>query len=205
MNKIVARVNNQRLKNWKENQVIYQINSNKIDIIENIHINGMKKIKINKIIDKFKDAEIINKIIIVKYKSNKSRYNLVMGLKWLMIAKELSKSINCVIINEEYNFKKFRQEIGLLGNYFKIPKDTEDIIELKNIVVPDSFENSHPHRYKINQYTKYFNKNKCLDKPVLVEKGIVNGQEYVKLVDQYIRYLIFKKKGIKNIPVRYIK
>ena len=128
-----------------------------------------------------------------------------MGLKWLMIAKELNKSINCIIVNDDYNYNKLIKEIGILGYYFKVPKETEDILKLKDITVPDIFRDSHPGKYKINQYTRYFNEHKCLDKPVLVKKGIVNGQEYIKLVDQYIRYLIFKQKGIKNIPVKYIK
>lgn len=205
MNKIVAKVNNKRLQLWKESQSICVIDSNRIDIVENIHKKGIKCIKIDKYIDIYKGKEIINKCIIVKYNINNDKYELVMGLKWLMIAKGLNKSINCIVVNNEYNYNKLIKEIGILGYYFKVPQETEDILKLKDITIPDSFKNSHPHRYKINQYTKYFDKYKCLDKPVLVEKGIVNGQEYIKLVDQYIRYLIFKKKGIKNIPVKYVK
>lgn len=205
MNKIVTKVNDQRLKQWRKNQAVCVIDSNRTDIIEDVHKNGMKNIKIDKFIDKFKDEEIINKSIIVKYNIYKDRYELIMGLKWLLIAKELNKPINCIIVSDMYTHKKFKEEIGILGYYFKVPKETDDVIKLEDIVVPNIFKDSHPRRYKINQYTRYFNEHKCLDKPVSVEKGIVNGQEYVKLVDQYIRYLIFKKKGIKNIPIKYIK
>ena len=206
MNKIVAKVNNERLKKWKENQAeICVIDSNRIDIVEDVHKNGIRYIKIDNIIDKFKDEEIINKNIIVKYNINNNKYELIMGLKWLMIAKELNKPINCIVVSDTYTHKKLFKEIGILGYYFKIPKETEDILKLKDITIPDSFKNSYPSKHKINQYTKYFNKYRCLDKPVSVEKGIVNGQEYIKLVDQYIRCLIFKKKGIKNIPVKYVK
>ena len=206
MNKLVAKVNNERLKKWKENQAeICVIDSNRIDIVEDVHKNGIRYIKIDKFINKFKDEEIINKSIIVKYNINTDRYELIMGLKWLLIAKELNKPINCIIIKDIYNSKKLKKEIGILGYYFKVPEGTDDVIKLEDIVVPNIFKDSHPRRYKINQYTRYFNEHKCLDKPVSVEKGIVNGQGYVKLVDQYIRYLIFKKKGIKNIPVKYVK
>lgn len=206
MNKIVAKVNNERLKKWKENQAeICVIDSNRIDIVENVHKNGIRYIKIDKFIDKFEDEEIINKNIIVKYNINNDKYELIMGLKWLMIAKELNKSINCIVVNDIYTHKKLIEEIGILGYYFQVPEGTDDIIKLEDIVIPNTFKDSHPRGYKINQYTRYFNKHKCLDKPILVEKGIVNGQEYIKLVDQYIRYLIFKNKGIKNIPVKYVK
>jgi len=205
MNKIVTKVNDQRLKQWRENQAICIIHSNKIDIVENLHIKGQQNIKIDKFIDKFKNEEIINKNIIVKYNTNTDRYELIMGLKWLMIAKELSKPINCIIVSDTYTHKKLFKEIGILGYCFQVPEGTDDILKLEDIVVSDTFKDSHPRGYKINQYTKYFNEHKCLDKPILVEKGIVNGQEYIKLVDQYIRYLIFKKKGIKNIPVKYMK
>lgn len=207
MNKIVAKVNNKRLQSWKESQSICIIDSNRIDIVENIHKRGIEHnhVKIDKYIDIYKDKETIDKSIMVKYNINTNRYELIMGLKWLMIAKELNKSINCIVISNNYNYNKLIKEIGILGYYFKVPQETEDILKLKDITVSDSFANSHPGRYKINQYTKYFNEYRCLDKPISVEKGLVNGQEYIKLVDQYIRYLIFKKRGIKNIPVKYVK
>lgn len=205
MNENIININNKRLSNWKATQVVQKINEDQIVIIESLHIKGIDRINLDKIIEKFKDKDIIDKKIVIRPINNNDRYALVMGLKWLLLARELKKSLTCIIVDTSYTHRKLVKEIGLLGYYFKVPNNTEDILNLRDIHISKSFKNTKPQKYKINKYRNYFNEHKCLDKPVVVQKKNVDGKEYMLLTDGYIRYLIFKKKGIVNIPVRYAK
>lgn len=202
MNMMVTNINNKRLSNWKATQVIQKINEDQIVIVEKLHIKGEDRINLNKTIERFKDKNIIDKKIVIK-SINNNKYALVMGLKWLLIARELKKPLTCIIVDASYTHRKLAKEIGLLGYYFKVPKHTEDILNLRDIRVPKFFKNSKPQKYKINKYKKYFEDHKCLDKPITIQKRDINGKEHILLTDGYIRYLIFKKKGIVNIPVKY--
>ena len=193
MNENVTNINNKRLSNWKATQVIQKINEDQIVIVEKLHIKGEDRINLNKTIERFKDKNIIDKKIVIK-SINNNKYALVMGLK---------KPLTCIIVDASYTHRKLAKEIGLLGYYFKVPKHTEDILNLRDIRVPKFFKNSKPQKYKINKYKKYFEDHKCLDKPITIQKRDINGKEHILLTDGYIRYLIFKKKGIVNIPVKY--
>ena len=204
MNENVININNKRLSNWKATQVVQKINEDQIVIVEELHIKGKGHISLTKVIEKFKDKDIIDKKIVIR-PINNDKYALVMGLKWLLLARELKKPLTCIIINSNYTHRKLVKEIGLLGYYFKVPNNTEDILNLRDISVPRIFKNSKPKEYKINKYKRYFKEHKCLDKPITVQKNSDNSKEYMLLTDGYIRYLIFKKKGIMNIPVRYKK
>ena len=204
MNGNVTNINNKRLSNWKATQVVQKINEDQIVIVEELHIRGKDRINLNKTIERFKDKNIIDKKIVIK-SINNNKYALVMGLKWLLIARELKKPLTCIIVDASYTHRKLIEEIGLLGYYFKVPKHTEDILNLRDIRVPRIFKKSKPKEYKINKYKRYFKEHKCLDKPITVQKNSDNGKKYILLTDGYIRYLIFKRKGIVNIPVRYAK
>ncbi|MFC0903743.1 hypothetical protein ACFHWD_03445 [Clostridium sp. MT-14] len=204
MNMTVININNKRLLNWKSTQVVQKINEEQIVIVEELHIKGKGHISLTKVIEKFKDKDIIDKRIVIR-PINNDKYALVMGLKWLLLARELKKPLTCIIVDTSYTHRKLVKEIGLLGYYFKVPNNTEDILNLRDIHISKSFKNTKPQKYKINKYRNYFNEHKCLDKPVVVQKKNVDGKEYMLLTDGYIRYLIFKKKGIVNIPVRYAK
>lgn len=204
MNKIVSKVNNERLLKWKENQEIITLNPNQVIISEDIHIKA-KGIKFDKEIKKYQDKDLIDKRIVIRpievNENNLDRqYTLVMGLKGLVVAKALNKSITCIVVDRDIDFKQFKSKIGMLGNYFKVPEGTENILNINDIEIPVDFLNSHPSKWKFEKYKKDYLKNKCLDKPITIKK---NSNNKLELSDGYIRYLIFKKMSIKNIPVKY--
>ncbi len=65
-------------------------------------------------------------------------------------------------------------------------------INISEIVIPDSLLNSSPRQKKIDYAMRYFKQHKELDKPVVIQDGV--------LVDNYIRYLVAKKVGLSEIP-----
>lgn len=66
------------------------------------------------------------------------------------------------------------------------------VININEIVIPDSLLNSTPRQKKIDYAMQYFEKHNELDKPVVIQDGI--------LVDNYIRYLVAKKVGLIEVP-----
>lgn len=67
-----------------------------------------------------------------------------------------------------------------------------NLIDIDSIVIPSKFKQSKPSVKKLNQARLYFNRFKCLDKPISLFGN--------KLVDGYIRYLVAKENGLKQIP-----
>jgi len=206
MNKIVSKVNNERLLKWKEDKKIVTLNPNQITISEEIHIKA-SNLKFDKEVKRYQDKDLLDKKIIVRPididENNSDRqFTLVMGLRGLVVAKALNKSITCIIVDNDIDFKQFKSKIGMLGNYFKVPEGTEDILNINDIEIPVEFSNSHPSRWKFKKYKEDYLKNKCLDKPITVKKNNNTNNKF-KLNNGYIRYLIFKTMGIKNVPVKY--
>lgn len=66
------------------------------------------------------------------------------------------------------------------------------VINIDEIVVPDSLLNSLPKQKKIDYVRNYYEQHNNLDKPVVIQNGI--------LVDNYIRYLVAKEVGMTEIP-----
>ena len=50
------------------------------------------------------------------------------------------------------------------------PPDTEEIINIDSIVVPDEFRHSYPSPKKIIEYTKRFEQNGMVDKAITISK-----------------------------------
>lgn len=57
------------------------------------------------------------------------------------------------------------------------PPDTEEVINIDSIVVPDEFRHSYPSPKKIIEYTKRFEQNGMVDKAIVVRKEIVFDKE----------------------------
>lgn len=85
------------------------------------------------------------------------------------------------------------------------PPDTEEVINIDSIVVPDEFRHSYPSPKKVIEYTKRFEQNGMVDKAIVVRKEIVFDKEKYILTDGYIRWLILKQSGIDEVPVRFEK
>ena len=70
-------------------------------------------------------------------------------------------------------------------------------MQLTDIKIPNSFLKTQPNDTKLMACAKYYNKFGQLDKPITV-----NGNGY--LVDGYVRYLVAKSMGMKEVPTKLI-
>ena len=61
-------------------------------------------------------------------------------------------------------------------------------INIKEIIIPDSFKNSKPNDQKVEMKRQYYNKNRQIQKPLLVDENNV-------LLDGYIWYLLLLENG----------
>ena len=85
------------------------------------------------------------------------------------------------------------------------PPDTEEVINIDSIVVPDEFRHSYPSPKKVIEYTKRFEQNGMIDKAITISKEFLFGSEYYQLRDGYIRLIILRQNGINEVPVRFEK
>ena len=78
----------------------------------------------------------------------------------------------------------------------KYPLDTEEIIDIKDIIVPYEIQHSKPNVHKVIEYTKRFEQSGTIDKAVTISKRVIFGTEHYVLTNGYVRYLILKQNGI---------
>lgn len=88
------------------------------------------------------------------------------------------------------------------GNKTKYPQDTEEVVNIKEIIVPAEFQRTRPRAEKIIEYTKRFEKNGMIDTAISVKKGLVFGVEKYILTDGYIRLIILRQNGIDDVPIK---
>lgn len=199
---LVSKVNNERINKWKEDKEKIYINSSDIKITEPVHLK-VYEIDFYSVITKHQNKEKIDRSIIVK-QTDDGKYTLVMGIKWLTIAKLLNIPIACIVADKDVTYAKIRQTMGLLGYNFNIPKDTENVIPIWKILVPRCFIKSEPTPFKMEMCRDYFIKKGRLDKSVTVVPS-KKREGFFILKDEYIRYLLLIELGIKNIPIKILK
>lgn len=68
-------------------------------------------------------------------------------------------------------------------------------IHINEIIIPEKFVNHPPNNRKIQLAMEYYNKHNELDKPIIID----NIQNKV-LINNYVRYLVAKEKGLEEIP-----
>lgn len=68
----------------------------------------------------------------------------------------------------------------------------KETIRLSKIVIPDSFKRSNPMEIKLDYVRDYVKNHGELDKPI-----VLNGN---MLVDNYVRYLVAKELGFREVP-----
>ena len=85
------------------------------------------------------------------------------------------------------------------------PPDTEDVIDIKDIVIPSKIKNSSPSPKKIIKYTKRYEMNGMVDEAITVKKTNLFDTDCYILTNGYIRLLILKQNGIDEIPVKFEK
>lgn len=97
--------------------------------------------------------------------------------------------------------------VEAIHSYGEIPDGTDDIVMIEDIEIPDEFKKTKCGYLKIRCAEEYYIKNGHLDKPISVvaeinERGLPNK---LILVDEYSRYLAYKKLWMSHVPVKYIE
>lgn len=80
-----------------------------------------------------------------------------------------------------------------------VPKDTEDVLPITSIIIPEDFLNSTPNPIKTEIVIEYVKQYGHLDEPILINK------ESLVLIDGYRRYLVAKQLEMSDVPVAYGK
>lgn len=88
----------------------------------------------------------------------------------------------------------------------KVPEGTDCLIDIENIIVSEMLLYSRPRKTKYDTYFELFKKNGYIDKPISVARdNTYSDSPFVVLKNQYIRWLICKNNGIKQVPVRFVE
>lgn len=199
---IITKVNNERIMAWKHGRERVYIDPSKITIVEKTHLR-VYELDFYSMIAKHKGEEKINKSIVVRPTGN-DEFVLVMGIKQLIMAKLLNLPIACIVVDESVDYKRLRYNMGLLDRDFLTPKDVEEIIPMKNVLIPRTFLKSEPPSFEMEMCRDYFIKKGRLDKSITVVPSKKYKGAYI-LKDEYIRYLILRELGIENVPIKFLK
>jgi hypothetical protein len=203
MSKSIAELNNAKFSKWLEDKQVHIIDSDLIQLTESIHINAKPIIFKENYLNKYREQELITHTIVVK--PCQDGYSLVMGYRWLMLAKALNKPVNAVIVGEYMNHYKFMDRVGLIEERdFKCPDDTEMIYPIHKIKIPQYMLKSNFSLLKFAKFGDYFVKNGCVDTAITVKQDRYNKSRVV-LKNGYIRYNVLKVNGIKYIPIKFIE
>jgi hypothetical protein len=202
MKKQLIQLNQAKFKSWTEGKTVEIIDQKYIVLTEKIHLCS-KPINIKKLLFLFKDQEFVNRTIIVK--KYKDRYSLVVGLKWLQIAKTLNIPITCIVIGEKYNHQRFVKKIGLIEGSLediKVPEGTDLLYPVGKVKLAAFLKKHCPNGAKYQKQEKYYLENQVVDKPITVIRNSFDKNS-VTVVDEYTRFLVLVKHGVKNIPVKF--
>lgn len=71
------------------------------------------------------------------------------------------------------------------------------LIKINDIIIPQSFLDTNPSKYKLQRVKDYYNKFKELDKEISVNKNNI-------LIDEYTRYLVAQEMGIPYLKCRIV-
>lgn len=170
----------ENLNKWRDEQLSSKIKLNKIALTDPIHLQT-KAIHFNGRIDQLNYANGRPVPIVVKKVKNK--YQLLFGLKQLIIAKLLNnKTIDAIIVPLN------RSE---LTNYINtIYDENTKLVKLSDVKISKDFAETTP------------NKQKIKTKRQLIKQGIIEPIELDfndVLTDGYITYLLLKEMGLKSI------
>lgn len=177
----------EKLNNWRENKKSKQINVNRIVITHPIH-QKTETIDFNGRINQLSYVGNRPVPIVVK-KKRCGKYQLLFGLKQLIIAKLLNhKTINTIVINCTRE-----RLVDYLNNEYIL--DEMITYSLKNIIISEDFAKTTPNPDKIRRKRREI-KDGLIPAITLNENGV--------LVDGYITYLILKEYNVENVAVKII-
>lgn len=197
----IVQLNQAKFKSWTEGKIAEIIDQKYILLTEKIHINS-GYINIKKLLTMFQDKELVDRTIVVRKLGG--RYSLIMGLRWLMVARKLNLPITCIVVGEKYNHQRFMKKVGLIekeAENIKVPEGTEFLYPVGKVKIAAFLKKHCPNGAKYQKQEKYYLENQVVDKPITV---IRNSQDKngVVVVDEYTRFLVLVKHGVKNIPVK---
>ena len=172
------------LNKWREQQNIKRINTNKITVSHQEHLQT-DTIDFRGRLDTLSYAK--GKVVPIVVRKTDGGFQLLFGLKQLIIAKLTNHNRMPAIIVE-----CTREE---LVKYLVHDYSSGDWYKLDDIVIQNSFAETRPSPRKVKQKKKQINKG-------LVPKITVNNKGV--LLDGYITYLILKEKGIKDVLVEIV-
>lgn len=198
---IITDANNKRIREWKEGRQVYYIHSSRIKVVENVHLKS-SDLELEGVLEEKKDKDAIDNTIVVR-PCGEGMFSLVMGVKWLTVAKLLNKLIACVVVNEYVSYSVLKNRIGLISSSYSFPRDTKDIVPMSKILIPKLYIQSTPPDFKMEMCRDYFVRRGKLDKSVTVVPSVKREGYYI-LKDEYIRYLILKELKIENIPIKFL-
>jgi hypothetical protein len=107
----------------------------------------------------------------------------------------------------KYNTKEKNSIKYLDRRLIVAPEDTDEIISVADIYIPESFKRTKVKYYKIRKVLDHYNKYGGLDKAITVIPELNEQGSYNRfiLVDEYSRYIVmFKILKSTYLPVKYI-
>jgi len=204
-----AQLDLKKYKSWKEGKVIEVIDQKNILLTEPIHTHS-NYIDIRKLVEVFKDKDIIDKTIVVRVLKGRgymNKYSLIVGLKWLKIARALDKPINCIVQGVRCNRPKFVKMVNKFDAEVrkdnKVPEGTDFLYPVGRVKIAAFLRKHCPNGAKYQKQETFYLENQVVDKPITVIRSS-QDKNGVVVVDEYTRYLVLVKHGIKNIPVRFL-
>ena len=87
------------------------------------------------------------------------------------------------------------------------PYGTDEVILVKDIIIPYNYNNRCPKQWKIDRAVEFYRKHNYIDKPISVVKipNEKTGKCKYLLIDEYTRYLAIRSQSNKFAPVKYIE
>jgi hypothetical protein len=102
--------------------------------------------------------------------------------------------------------------IEIASKEIVVPDDTDELVRIRDIVIPPDFKKTNVKYYKIKKVVDYYEKYGMLDKPISIYPEIYYNSRHFEcspnklyLLDEYSRYIAARYYlRLKVVPVKYI-
>lgn len=123
----------------------------------------------------------------------------ICGMLWILIAvqeycdNKIMKGKDALVEIQEEHIKV---QNNMIDDLFEKLNNRNKMVKLIDIKIPEHF--TKPRKDKLKRRTEFFNKNKCFETPIVIDK------ETMILLDGYTSYLIAKKYNIEVVQVEEV-
>lgn len=181
----ISTYNDRKFKEFKRinSENIVDIPVDKIKLLSQIHIDGLRRNDMSRHINYYKTNELsIGSVVIVQHdKDGSGNYNLITGWRTYVIADGIGQdTVKAIVVN--CSRKELKKMLGCVVPYNYVSTD-----ELK---VTDKFSKSTVSSEKLNPIREYDEKCHQPYKPIVID---ANGY----IIDGYAQYVYNKEAGIK--------